>query len=263
MFECARLKKVAILYGMRISSTTIVIALSFVLASVPPNLLLAADQSSTNYQIEQTSTTTPVRGNVSSGSYSVDSSVSPIIGTATSGSFIVNSNETQPAGTATPPPTPPPTTTQTGGGGGGAIIPSVPVVGTATLTTDTTCPFYRSSTVLDGAKGSSVDSVEINGTTQGIQYPNTTSWTKTAHALVVGNNSVKVVGVTGSTRGTEQDYTLVRKLPGDINSDGRVDDFDLSILVSKWSKNYCQADFNRDGIIDDFDLSVLVSAWTR
>lgn len=232
---------------------------------LPLNVLFAADASSANFQLEQTTTTEPLRALQTSSNFSLDSSISEIVGTSSSGSFLVNASETQPDGAATPPVippvTPPPSSGGGGGGGGGAVL--IPSSGSAILSTNTSCPFYTSQTRLDGAKDTGVTSVEVNGTTVGVTYPTTASWLKTLHPLVLGPNAIRITGITGSTRGQSQDYTLTRKAPGDINGDGRVDDFDLSLLVSKWNKNDCQADFNRDSRIDDFDLSILVSAWTR
>ena len=48
---------------------------------------------------------------------------------------------------------------------------------------------------------------------------------------------------------------------GDINGDGQVNIFDLSILLSKWSTNYAPADLNSDGTVNIFDLSILLSHW--
>jgi len=54
------------------------------------------------------------------------------------------------------------------------------------------------------------------------------------------------------------------ELPGDINSDGRIDIQDLSRLLSKWegSADIGNADINKDGIVDIGDLSILLSNWT-
>jgi len=50
--------------------------------------------------------------------------------------------------------------------------------------------------------------------------------------------------------------------PGDINSDGVVNIFDLSILLSNWGATGGVADINKDGRVDIFDLSILLSNWT-
>ena len=50
----------------------------------------------------------------------------------------------------------------------------------------------------------------------------------------------------------------------DINADGTVDVFDLSILLRNWDKTpvtYAEGDIDRDGRIDIYDLSRLLSGW--
>lgn len=49
--------------------------------------------------------------------------------------------------------------------------------------------------------------------------------------------------------------------PGDLNYDGKVDVFDLSILLSNWGASGGVADINKDGTVDIFDLSILLSNW--
>ena len=46
---------------------------------------------------------------------------------------------------------------------------------------------------------------------------------------------------------------------GDINHDGHVNIFDLSILLTHYSGVYCPADFNVDHIVNIFDLSILLT----
>jgi hypothetical protein len=48
----------------------------------------------------------------------------------------------------------------------------------------------------------------------------------------------------------------------DLNNDGTVSIFDLSILLSKWNQTGTQdADLNLDNIVNVFDLSILLSQW--
>lgn len=49
--------------------------------------------------------------------------------------------------------------------------------------------------------------------------------------------------------------------PSDINSDGVVDIFDLSILLSNWNTSNSLSDLNSDGVVNIFDLSLLLSKW--
>jgi hypothetical protein len=48
---------------------------------------------------------------------------------------------------------------------------------------------------------------------------------------------------------------------GDLNGDGVVNVFDLSILLSDWGTNNTQADLNKDGTVNVFDLSDLLTHW--
>jgi hypothetical protein len=48
----------------------------------------------------------------------------------------------------------------------------------------------------------------------------------------------------------------------DINADGKVNVFDLSILLAHWGLNEAPCDLNHDGTVNIFDLSQLLSHWT-
>jgi hypothetical protein len=48
---------------------------------------------------------------------------------------------------------------------------------------------------------------------------------------------------------------------GDLNNDGAVNIFDLSILLSKWGTTDATSDINKDGAVNVFDLSTLLSHW--
>jgi hypothetical protein len=51
-------------------------------------------------------------------------------------------------------------------------------------------------------------------------------------------------------------------LQGDLNSDGSVGIFDLSILLSNWQTSNATADINHSGTVDILDLSILLSGWS-
>ena len=53
------------------------------------------------------------------------------------------------------------------------------------------------------------------------------------------------------------------KLIGDLNKDGKVNVFDLSILLSNWKKTKAEYDLNGDASIGIFDLSIMLSNWTK
>jgi hypothetical protein len=48
---------------------------------------------------------------------------------------------------------------------------------------------------------------------------------------------------------------------GDLNADGQINIFDLSILLSHWGTADATADINHDGTVNVFDLSILLSHW--
>jgi subtilisin family serine protease len=50
--------------------------------------------------------------------------------------------------------------------------------------------------------------------------------------------------------------------PADINKDGFVNVFDLSILLNKWNSTDVASDINKDGVVNIFDLSMVLSAWS-
>jgi hypothetical protein len=52
-------------------------------------------------------------------------------------------------------------------------------------------------------------------------------------------------------------------IPGDINADGSVNVFDLSILLNKWGGTDVASDVNKDGIVNIFDLSTVLSNWGK
>jgi len=56
-----------------------------------------------------------------------------------------------------------------------------------------------------------------------------------------------------------------KKYRGDLNNDGKVDYYDLSILMGNWGKKMKNktADINNDGKVNDIDFSILVSDWAK
>ncbi|MCH7604544.1 hypothetical protein IID24_00910 [Patescibacteria group bacterium] len=51
-------------------------------------------------------------------------------------------------------------------------------------------------------------------------------------------------------------------LKGDCNNDGKVNIFDLSILLSNWKQPSPSCDLNSDGAVNIFDFSIMFSNWT-
>ncbi len=48
----------------------------------------------------------------------------------------------------------------------------------------------------------------------------------------------------------------------DLNNDGVVNIFDLSVLLGRWSTTDATADVNKDGTVNVFDLSILLNNWS-
>lgn len=74
----------------------------------------------------------------------------------------------------------------------------------------------------------------------------------TAAVVIVGSDQVAVTAI----RLPNPVYR-----PGDINHDGRINIFDLSILLSNYGRIGTVADINHDGIVNIFDLSILLSRY--
>jgi cell division protein FtsN len=91
------------------------------------------------------------------------------------------------------------------------------------------------------------------------------SWDTTQEA----NNSHTIQAKAHDTSGNTATSTLVTVTvdntsstkPGDLNGDGVVNIFDLSILLSNWGTSNPDADINNDGTVNIFDLSILLSNW--
>jgi hypothetical protein len=50
--------------------------------------------------------------------------------------------------------------------------------------------------------------------------------------------------------------------PGDVNTDGRVDSRDYSVLLSHFDEDYPPADIDRNGIVDALDMATLLANWS-
>ncbi len=75
--------------------------------------------------------------------------------------------------------------------------------------------------------------------------------------------TVKLVDANGL--GTAKSFTItVIRLRSDINSDGQVDCADQRILKSNFNKagSFADGDVNGDGTVNVFDLSMMLSDWT-
>jgi len=74
------------------------------------------------------------------------------------------------------------------------------------------------------------------------------------------NGNLIALHVPGATPSPSATPTPSGKV-GDLNNDGQVNIFDLSVLLSAWGANNATADLNHDGTVNVFDLSLLLSHW--
>ena len=84
--------------------------------------------------------------------------------------------------------------------------------------------------------------------------------------------SLSVVGRSTSSPNVRTAYLQESGGPGDLNSDGQVDDSDFSIFVVGYDMldcadpnmtPGCPADLNNDGLVDDADFSIFVVAYNE
>ncbi|MCL5411299.1 MAG: IPT/TIG domain-containing protein [Patescibacteria group bacterium] len=64
---------------------------------------------------------------------------------------------------------------------------------------------------------------------------------------------------------TQNNTPAPTKPTSDLNKDGKVNVFDLSILLRKWNRtsDVADVDLNSDGKVNVFDLSILLRSWNR
>ncbi|OGY23210.1 MAG: hypothetical protein A2172_02415 [Candidatus Woykebacteria bacterium RBG_13_40_15] len=105
-----------------------------------------------------------------------------------------------------------------------------------------------SLTLTSGANGSSTIKVTSSTSASAGNYTISTTATNSSAASYSASTSA-VYQVTSLTK------------TGDLNSDGKVDIFDLSILLTRWGSSDTTADLNKNGTVDIFDLSILLSYW--
>jgi hypothetical protein len=146
-----------------------------------------------------------------------------------------------------------------GGGGGGSpsTVPDAPSIDTSLINVSFS---YNTSLLLFGGKGTSVDSVSVNGSSISVTFPTSSSWQKEV-ALSYGANIFSLISVDGSLNSAATAYQIYRRLIGDITGDDSVNDYDLSKLVGLWGDDDRSGDFNEDGEVDDYDFSMMVARW--
>ncbi|MCW1908839.1 MAG: Ig-like domain-containing protein [Candidatus Saccharibacteria bacterium] len=97
--------------------------------------------------------------------------------------------------------------------------------------------------------------------------PYTYNWDSSSSADGTRTLTAKAYDAAGNSNTSSIAVTVknaVAVKAGDVNSDNKVDIFDLSILLGNYSKTSTtrsQGDLNADSKIDIFDLSILLGAW--
>jgi YD repeat-containing protein len=120
---------------------------------------------------------------------------------------------------------------------------------------------YSGSFSLTGTKDSRVTNVFINGSSDGVSYPTSTTWQKTL-TLSSGDNSLLLYSSDANGNQTASIKTTISlHALGDINGDGVVDLVDFSLFAADWGKTSnltsILSDMNTDGTVDLTDYSTL------
>jgi len=147
-----------------------------------------------------------------------------------------------------------------GGGGGGGFIPVDDDVDAPTITTEIPHHTYRSIYTVEGTRPEGTE-IFVNNHTIGVSYPSDDRWAVT-RTVRFGDNIFDVHAIFPGGQESPHINTLVfRRVIGDTNANGIVDDFDLALLARQWLTDRWESDFDEDGVVDDFDLAGLASHW--
>ncbi len=106
------------------------------------------------------------------------------------------------------------------------------------------------------------DTVLIDGQETAVHYYPNGIW-RVVLPLAIGRNDFSIT--IRNDVGTSNPAVLIvyRRIRGDTNGDGLVNDVDLSRFSRRWKTADGEADFNSDQIVDDYDLSMLSAHWTN
>jgi hypothetical protein len=141
----------------------------------------------------------------------------------------------------------PPTVSLTAPADGASLSGPVELAANATDNTGVTKVEFYDGTTLLGSDSAS---------------PYTYSWNTTTASNGSHTLSAKAYDAAGNTA-TSQSVTVniqnATTKTGDLNNDGQVNIFDLSILLSNYNTTNANADINKDGTVNIFDLSILLS----
>ena len=236
-------------------------------------LAQAVDQSSANYK-NDASTFAPAVFDQASTNYQINGAVDPIVGDSDSSNFNVQHGvPLRDLVVPTPTPTPTPTGGGGGGGGGllpAVTVTTTNITPSAAINNPTLnyrSPTYLSHQLIGGTMVSSTRMLTVNGSANGVNLLPNSRWNRD-FPLFIGYNEIRVqtrdfAGAYSDVMGGIVERMLIGNIsrPTDKGSLHTVDDVDLSLFTRAWHKFNFYADFNEDGKIDDADLSLLVSHW--
>ncbi len=88
------------------------------------------------------------------------------------------------------------------------------------------------------------------------------NWNIRDSSLLNGDYTLTAVAYDTADNQTTSSPKIVRIRHPDLNRNGTVDIFDLSMMLARWSAvNDTSVDLNTDGTVSIFDLSILLSSW--
>ncbi|MFT4532150.1 MAG: hypothetical protein ACI9T8_000161 [Candidatus Saccharimonadales bacterium] len=105
--------------------------------------------------------------------------------------------------------------------------------------------------------------IKVNGSTLSTDYSSPYSYTLNTALFSIGSHTIQAItyDYAGNSASDSVTFNIPGGVSGDVDSDGDVDIFDLSIMLSNWGGSYPAADFSGNGVIDIFDLSTLLSRY--
>jgi len=90
---------------------------------------------------------------------------------------------------------------------------------------------------------------------------NLTDWTLTS-ANGVSADGRTLVGNGINPAGQGEGWIASLFLPGDVNTDGAINIFDINVVSSHWGETGPTGDVNFDGEVNIFDINLISSNWT-
>ncbi|TSC75295.1 MAG: cytochrome C family protein [Parcubacteria group bacterium Gr01-1014_30] len=196
-------------------------------------------------------------------------------GNATTNDFTISFSIASPSPPPPPPPPAPPPPPPAGGGGGGGggggtTDTTPPVISNIRISTST----FSSVTITWQTDEPATSQVEYGKTINYGLYSPLSSALATSHVVIITGLEQEITfyfraisrdAAGNQTFGSQSIFITTNRprLLGDFNGDGKVNIFDLSILLSNWKKNRPEYDLNGNGSVDIFDLSILLSNWTK